>query len=914
MNFVKFLSWIFLIFFTLSSVHAQKVEDVFIDISSNYRYKNELQFLYDNGHISQNNSQYFFPNKNINRDEFVSILMETNCSDCTYPDTSWDLISTYQNKNVYNDVNNNSQYYYCVAQADEKKYIQWYQFGTVCNNGAQISWTPFCPENSITLEESLAVIMRASDILSQENAEKILKEIKNGKSYPTIGKDIVPKYSNWDVNSFYPYFYVAHNYNFSEFSISGEEKTYFLLPQDQEYYFPKNPITKEQMIFFAHFVAKNNKCSVPSENLSGNIALLQWSCAPGQSCESNTDYSKDSQIDFEANISSSCPLGVDESNYKWVLFHLDSWKHFIFTGKYIDNYSFTLSGNYRIKLEVIDNCGNRFTQNDTFFIEDSKKNIFSGFIHKNVFQDNNSVDFFSEISGNNWPYTYLWDFGDGNTSNDKNPSHLYNQDGTYYVTLKVTDADGNIKELYTQVEFNSEDGNTIQQDTFTVWDNHWVDFIAPGWEEAKYSWDFGDGNTSTDKNPRHMYSEPGIYEVNLVVEENGEIKNYTYTIEIWDDNYVIDANVEQEFEWNTYKFSADILNSQEGDFTYWWDFGDGNTSNQQNPIHEYQWEWPFEVILTVTDENWNTQEKKLTVYPKSPQLKIDLDVSKNNSRSYWFNGVVIDWEGPFEYLWDFGDGKSSTEKNPSHLFQYPWEYPVVLTITDKNGNSQQVTSNIFINQWESGFNAEISYEWDDFIAPEQINFSSEIIWDKTEEYKYIWDFGDGSQSTWDNPSHIYTEPGDYRVTLIIENSQWEQIVKSLVVNISQWDIQDLQTDSDNDGILDEDDNCPDIKWEQQNNWCPIFETFCENDSQCPQGSKCGTINWNQKTCISTQENLSCNYNGGSYVAWNVVCDTCPCQNTLNFKAQIRACDIIFPAITSPDGNKIFSKWKYFQIK
>jgi hypothetical protein len=68
---------------------------------------------------------------------------------------------------------------------------------------------------------------------------------------------------------------VAHNYNFSEFSISGEEKTYFLLPQDQEYYFPKNPITKEQMIFFAHFVAKNNKCSVPSENLSGNIALLQ---------------------------------------------------------------------------------------------------------------------------------------------------------------------------------------------------------------------------------------------------------------------------------------------------------------------------------------------------------------------------------------------------------------------------------------------------------------------------------------------------------------------------------------------------------------------------------------------------------------------------------------------------------------
>jgi hypothetical protein len=119
--FQKILFFITLFFFLHTAVFAnQKVEDVFIDIDSNYKYLSELQILYSKGIIQPNIHNKFNPYELLSREEFVGILMETNCVQCTKPNVSYDLIDDFKNSDVYYDVHNNSDYFYCISKADNE--------------------------------------------------------------------------------------------------------------------------------------------------------------------------------------------------------------------------------------------------------------------------------------------------------------------------------------------------------------------------------------------------------------------------------------------------------------------------------------------------------------------------------------------------------------------------------------------------------------------------------------------------------------------------------------------------------------------------------------------------------------------------------------------------------------------------
>jgi PKD repeat protein len=198
------------------------------------------------------------------------------------------------------------------------------------------------------------------------------------------------------------------------------------------------------------------------------------------------------------------------------------------------------------------------------------------------------VSFFDRSEGT-LPLRYLWDFGDGSTSFEQNPTHAYGTNGKYTVSLTVTNALGqDTRSLpgYIAVgdppvpEFSvsPSEGNAPLAVVFT-------DRTAGG--VAFWKWDFGDGTSATVQNPAHTYTKPGIYSVTLSVTNefgSGQITKSS----------LINAGVVPDAEY--------IAETREGDppltvrfrdfssghpLTWLWDFGDGTTSTEKDPVHTY---------------------------------------------------------------------------------------------------------------------------------------------------------------------------------------------------------------------------------------------------------------------------------------------------------------------------------------
>ncbi|MGA1825953.1 MAG: PKD domain-containing protein [bacterium] len=206
------------------------------------------------------------------------------------------------------------------------------------------------------------------------------------------------------------------------------------------------------------------------------------------------------------------------------------------------------------------------------------------------------------------PITYVWDFGDNQTSDHAHPSHIYAQDGSYTVSLTVSDG------FLTDTEITSvtvADRNPVADFSGTPKSGYaplTVSFTAsPDSYDGinSYSWNFGDGETGTGRTVTHTFNR-GRYTVSLTVTEpDGNTHTATKT------NYITAANNYPIAEANgpyagtegeEIQFSSTGSGDQNGDpITYVWDFGDDQTSDRAYPNHSYAQEGSYEVSLTVSD-------------------------------------------------------------------------------------------------------------------------------------------------------------------------------------------------------------------------------------------------------------------------------------------------------------------------
>ncbi|MFT5821202.1 MAG: gliding motility-associated-like protein [Crocinitomix sp.] len=208
--------------------------------------------------------------------------------------------------------------------------------------------------------------------------------------------------------------------------------------------------------------------------------------------------------------------------------------------------------------------------------------------------------------------SWLWDFGDGTTSDLENPTHLYDSPGTYNVKLNASYFDSITYvvtvfpppiadfEYIQEIGFFTKEGidycanNMVQFTDLSVTDD--PDFVA------EWYWDFGDGSNATVQHPEHIYNEEGAFFVNLeVTTDAGCIADTTKNLTV-ESHIVPTANFDFILEDNYYselpiQFHDQSLNTE----SWQWNFGDGAETSEQHPSHYYSAAGNHTITLIATN-------------------------------------------------------------------------------------------------------------------------------------------------------------------------------------------------------------------------------------------------------------------------------------------------------------------------
>ena len=213
--------------------------------------------------------------------------------------------------------------------------------------------------------------------------------------------------------------------------------------------------------------------------------------------------------------------------------------------------------------------------------------------------------------------TWLWDFGDGQTSTEQHPTHVYDNEGRYTVSLTI---DGDSK------------GKVVKNDYIRVAKGPTAQFkytpkeVKAGETEVQFTdlslgnptswmWHFGDGASSPLQSPVYTYPRPGVYNVRLTVSDELGLssQSVTQTVTVTGDPVPeVFAGFRTVVSGGT---TVQFIDESLGNPTAWsWDFGDGQGSLEQNPVYTYQKEGTYLVTLTVSNELFmNSYTKRIGI-------------------------------------------------------------------------------------------------------------------------------------------------------------------------------------------------------------------------------------------------------------------------------------------------------------
>lgn len=419
-------------------------------------------------------------------------------------------------------------------------------------------------------------------------------------------------------------------------------------------------------------------------------------------------------------------------------------------------YTYTVPGIYSVTLTATNgNCSKTVTQNNLITIGNATAD-FSFTSSGPCFPISVS---YTDLSTN--AVSWLWNFGDGNTSTQQHPSHLFTYQPSGPVTLTITDVNGCVKTIskpnVTGVNVTASVADTLGCRPFTTsFQNN-----SPG--ATSWLWNFGDGNTSTQQNPTHTYTTAGVYTVTLTV----TLGNCTSTITLPERVHVVRPI--PDFNSPTVAVCAPSLvqfnDLSTGAIQWLWDFGDGTSSTVQNPSHIYSIPGSYTVSLRIWDSLGCTAIKVRNNYINVPGTYAYFTLISNTSCLNTFVQFSDSSVNALTWLWNFGDGYTSTQQNPSHNYLDTGSYIVSLITTDSLGCTSYFTYPDPIVVYPVPSAQGIATSALSGCTPLQVSFQNQ-------SYAYsslTWHFGNGDSSNANNPSYTYNSYGIYPVTLVAYN-------------------------------------------------------------------------------------------------------------------------------------------------
>ena len=276
-----------------------------------------------------------------------------------------------------------------------------------------------------------------------------------------------------------------------------------------------------------------------------------------------------------------------------------------------------------------------------------------------------------------------------------------------------------------------------------------------------WSWDFGDGGAlSSDTNPVHQYTAPGTYSVSLTVTDNEHCTNTIVkpvtAFPLPQPNFGF-SNV---CDFNPVNFTDSTTVVTGSIAGYSWNFGDSNSSAQQNPSHQYGAPGQYIVTLTATSDSYCVASvtKNVTIYPVPVAGFTVPNVCLTVPNQ--FNNTTTISSGTNTYSWDFGDASGSTTPDPTHTYATPATYNVVLVATSNNNCVDSVSNTVTIYP-----NPVPDFSYTDTCQGMTIGFSDLATVANGSISAWDWTFGDNTASTSQNPNHVFTQAGTFTVQL-----------------------------------------------------------------------------------------------------------------------------------------------------
>ncbi len=298
--------------------------------------------------------------------------------------------------------------------------------------------------------------------------------------------------------------------------------------------------------------------------------------------------------------------------------------------------------------------------------------------------------------------TWDWNFGNGNTSNSKTPpAQTYPSEGGYTVSLTVTNGAGasDTKRINLSV---GPPPDVLAQFSMPAFArrNEQVSFTNNSLFATAYQWDFGSGvQASTEKDPVRSFPATGARSVTLTASNSKGSDPETKTIEICDTPVAVFTTPNNGTSFNVnaniaFNSSNSTLNASDGATTYFWDFGNGQTSNLKNPTYAYPQAGTYTVEIKISNpcgEDWS-DNRTLTI--TGPQACFT--VNNNNCQAPCTVSFTNCSTNASSYQWNFGDGTTSTASNPNKTYNTAGTYTVQLTATSMSGANSTTTQTINI--------------------------------------------------------------------------------------------------------------------------------------------------------------------------------------------------------------------------
>lgn len=362
-----------------------------------------------------------------------------------------------------------------------------------------------------------------------------------------------------------------------------------------------------------------------------------------------------------------------------------------------------------------------------------------------------------------------WDFGDGNTSNVTNPSHVFQTAGTFDVTIEVASSGFECPGTFTQPFTVYE----LPEPSFSFPDEvacspHEVVFTNTSTGASFYTWDFGNGETSSNVNTSQVFTnstgEPILYTVTLTATTLQLCEASFSSDIIVAPTPVADFTLSQN-EACTLPVTIQLQNNSLFATSYSWDLGVLGTSELVNPTVQVEATGDYPITLTAIN-TFGCSANTSDVFTVNPLPQIGFTADAEDGCAPLTVNFTNTSQGGVSFQWFFGGGGSSTAENPTVTFPNPGLFDVGVVVETDQG----CTDTLVVDGQVTVYPLPVASFTQDpsdrtTIFNPTVSFTDQSI----DASSYFWSFGDGNASQEANPVHTYDIPGTFFIQLTVEN-------------------------------------------------------------------------------------------------------------------------------------------------